>query len=114
MRIVRSITVLTCPHCSHEIDIRKLPHPGFFKNFRICPNCERKFTPDPDTKRLQAIAIPIALVSLVFTLLLYFRGTEWLIPAILSYVILGPLFYWGNRRIFLVPYKNGRNAGKDT
>jgi hypothetical protein len=106
--------VLTCPHCNHEIHIRELPHPGFFKNFRICPNCEGCFTPDPDTKRLQAILIFILIFSLVFTLLLYFRGNEWLIPAISSYVVLGLIIYWGNKRIFLVPYLNDQNSSKNT
>lgn len=106
--------MLTCPHCNHEIDIRGLPHPGFFKNYRICPNCDGSFTPDPDTKTLQAIFIFILIISLVFTLLLNFGSTGWLIPAISTYVILGLTIYWGNKRMFLVPYQNDRNSSDDT
>lgn len=109
-----SLSMLTCPHCSHEIRIRELPHQGFFKNFRICPNCRGSFTVDTDTKYRQAICIFIAIISLVITVLLYFRGTDWLIPAILSYVILGLIIYWGNKHVSLVPYQNDQNTTNDT
>jgi hypothetical protein len=39
-------------------------------------------------------------------MLLYFRGSHWLIPALASYIILGVLIYWGNKRVLLVPYKD--------
>jgi len=79
----------TCPHCDIEICIRELPHPGLLKNYRICPNCRGMFTVDTDTKYRQAFSILIALISLAYTLLLYFLGNEWLIPALVSYVLLG-------------------------
>ncbi len=98
--------MLTCPHCSHEIRIKELPHQGYFKSFRICPNCEGRFTVDTDTKYRQAICIFLAIVSLAITMLLYFDGTRWLVSAIFSYVILGLIVYWGNKRLYFVPYKN--------
>lgn len=94
-----------CPHCSIEIRLRELRHQGFLKSFRICPNCKGSFTVDTDTKYRQAIFIFIALISLAFTMLLYFRGSKWLIPALVSYVILGLLIYWGNKQVYLVPYQ---------
>ena len=96
--------MLRCPHCETEILMRKLSHPGLFKDYRICPKCGGKFTPDIKTKYRQMICIFIAIVSLVFTLLLYFEGTNWLIPGVVSYFVLGLLIYWGNKHIFLVPY----------
>jgi uncharacterized protein (DUF983 family) len=104
--------VLTCPHCHHEICLRELPHQGFSKSFRICPDCGGSFTPDKDTKYRQAIFIVIAIICLVLTLFLYFDGTNWLVPSVTSYVIFALLLYWGNKRIFLVPYQGGR-SGKD-
>ena len=56
----------------------------------------------------------MAIISLVLTMLLYFRGMEWLIPGIISYVILGLLIYWGNKHIFLVPYKFDQDTTNDT
>lgn len=96
--------MLSCPFCKIEIRMNELSHPGFFKNYRVCPNCGGKFTPDLETKYRQAVFIVVAIVSLVFTLLLYFEGTDWLIPAVVSYLILGVLIYHGNKHIYLVPY----------
>lgn len=87
--------------------MNELPHPGFFKDFRICPNCNSSFTADTETKNLQKISTVILVVSLVATILLYFVGTEWLILAITSYVILGLVVYWGSKRMYLVPYQKG-------
>ena len=94
--------------------MRELRHPGFFKNFRVCPNCQGNFTPDTRTKYRQAIFIFIAIISLVVTILLYIDGPQWLIPGIISYVILGLLIYWGNRHIFLVPYNLNRDTSNDS
>lgn len=105
--------MLTCPHCHHEIQINELPHPGFFKNFRVCPDCNGSFTPDTNTKYLQAVCILISIISLVITLLLYFKGTQWLIPAILSYAGFGLIVYLGNKRIYLVPYQKDQNANEN-
>lgn len=93
--------------------MRELPHQGLFKNFRICPNCKGSFTPDINTKYRQAKFIFILIISLVISLLLYLDGTRWLIPAFFSYVILGIILYWGNKRMFLVPYPNGRENNND-
>jgi len=103
----------TCPHCSLEIRLRELRYQGLFKSFRICPNCGGSFTVDTDTKYRQAIFIFIALIALAFTILLYFRGSDWLFPALISYVILGLLIYWGNKKLFLVPYEKGLNSTND-
>ena len=95
----------TCPHCKREIRLKELPHHGLFNSFRTCPGCGGRFTVDSGTKYRQAAFILIALISLAYTILLYFRGLNWLIPALLSYVVLGILIYWGNRKVFLVPYE---------
>lgn len=103
-----------CPHCKHEIRINELPHQGFFDSFRICPECGGSFTADSDTKYRQAIAIFIAIISLLLTIMLYLDSTEWLLPAIVSYAALGLLIYRGNKCIFFVPYNNGKNSSNDT
>ena len=94
--------------------IRELPHPAWFKNYRVCPKCDGSFTVDSDTKIRQAIFIPIALFSLVFTLFLYFDSLTWLAPSIASYVALSLLIYWGDKKVFLVPYIGDRDSANDT
>ena len=93
----------TCPHCNIEICVRELRHQGLFKNYRICSNCGGSFTVDTDTKYRQAAFIVIAVISLVFTILLYYQDSKWLIPALVSYVVLGLLIYWGNKKVLFVP-----------
>jgi len=106
--------MLVCPHCHTEICVRDLRHQGLWASFRICPSCGGKLVVDKSTKRRQAVFIIIALISLAFTVLLYFRGSQWLAPALASYAFLGVLIYWGNRQVFLVPYENGENPSNYT
>ena len=96
--------VLSCPHCNVDIVLRELPHPGLFANYRICPECSGAFTPDPDTKIRQGLFISVALLSLVFTVFLYSNGSDWLVPSLFSYTVLGLLIFWGNKKMYLVPY----------
>jgi len=105
--------MLTCPYCNIEIRLKELDHPGVFKNYRVCPNCHGKFTSDTKTKHRQAIFIIVSIISLGLTMLLYFKGTEWLFLSIISYVIFGLLIYWGNKHIFLVPYKADQDTTHD-
>ncbi len=97
--------MLACPHCSSDVVLSELPHPSVFANYRICPKCAGRFTVDSRTKRRQAVAIVIALVCLVLTILWYSRGSEWLIPALISYAVLATSIYRGNKRVRLVPYR---------
>ena len=102
-----------CPYCKCEIRLNELPHQGLFSSFRICPQCGEKFTVDGKTKVRQAFFIIIALISLTFTGFMYFKGQEWLMPSISSYIILGVLVYWGNKKLFLVPYGKNRTTNNE-
>jgi uncharacterized membrane protein len=103
----------TCPHCHTRIRISELPHQGFFKSFRICPDCGGSFIVDRKTRQRQAVFIVVALISLILTVKLTHGGSEWLLPALISYVIMGMLIYWGNRQVVFVPYDKDRNASDD-
>jgi uncharacterized protein (DUF983 family) len=103
-----------CPHCRTEVIVRELPHQGFFKSYRVCDKCGGSFTADADTKYRQALFIVIALISLAFTLFLYYEDTGWLVPALTSYVALGLLTYWGNKKMFFVPYNKDQKRTHDT
>jgi uncharacterized protein (UPF0212 family) len=95
--------------------MRELSHHGVLQSYRTCPKCGEKFTVDSDTKIRQALFILAALVSLAFTMLLYFAGSSWLTPAIASYVAIALLLYWGNSRVRLVPLnKSGRDTQNGT
>ena len=86
--------------------MQELDHPGILKDYRVCPGCNGRFTPDTRTKYRQALAILLALISLGLTLMLFIDGAGWLGAALGSYLVLGLWIYWGNRHIFLVPYRD--------
>ena len=104
--------MLFCPHCQQQVELRNLPHPSLFADFRVCPGCKGKFTPDAATKKRQAVLLVVAVASLAFTSLWYFSSPVWLIPALITYVIMGLLIYHGNRRIYLVPFNSGADESK--
>ncbi len=97
--------MLSCPHCGSDIDFAKLDHPSIFANFRQCPVCSQPFTVDSKTRLRQALAIIVAIVALIYTILMYFQGTAWLFHSLASYVILALLVWFGNKRVRLVPYR---------
>ena len=99
----------TCPHCRTQIDLRKIKHQGFLESYRICPACNQAFEVDPRTKRRQAVFIVLALVSLVLTVLMYVDVKKWLPYAALSYLLLGAVIYYGNRRVFFVKSDGAKN-----
>lgn len=103
---------ISCPHCNAGVTLNQLPHQGCWSNFRVCPHCGGLFTPDSDTKIRQAFCMVLSAISLVFTLLLYYESNNWLEPALSSYIVLGGLIYWGNRKMYLVPYSTKRKARK--
>ena len=77
--------------------MRELPHQDYFQSFRVCPKCGGKFTVDTDTKIRQALFMIIALISLGFTVLLYFLGSAWTGAAVASYVALALSLLWGEQ-----------------
>ena len=106
--------MLECPHCREAIDGKDLRDQFSFKPYNPCPSCTRLFTVNVSTKYRQAIELVVALISLVLTLGLYIRGIDWMIPAIINYIFLGSLIYWGNKHVVFVPYKRDQNASKGT
>ena len=102
--------MLNCPHCGIEIKLREVPHQGLFKSQRTCPGCNGNFIPDADTRRRQYVFMVLMLVSLILTLLLYYAGTQWLLPAVLSYAAVGYSIYRGSIKMTLVPYERDSDA----
>jgi hypothetical protein len=95
---------LKCPGCDVEVSGKALALQPQFRRYRICPHCETRFTVDHATKRRQAVAIVLALVSLYLTVRLIMDGVDWLILACLSYGVLAAYIYFANPRIVAVPY----------
>lgn len=97
--------MLTCPHCREGVRTADLHRQRIFAGYRTCPHCGKRFRVDAKTKRRQVAALVVALISLGFTLLWYYRSPVWVSPAILSYLALAWIIYRGNKRVVLVPYE---------
>jgi hypothetical protein len=86
-----------------QIELRKLPHPGLFEDYRVCPGCGGEFTVDERSKRLRPALLVVGLSAMVLTLLLYFQGPGWLAPALISYALWLAILGWANKFLRLVP-----------
>jgi len=95
--------MLSCPLCQQEVNLRNVKRAKLFQSERECPHCGGLFTVDSATKRRQAIFLVLAVVALAVTMLLYYEGTEWLIPALVVYGIDAVYLYWANQKVYLVP-----------
>lgn len=102
-----------CPHCQVDIVLRQLQHQGMWKNYRVCPACGGQFTVDAKTRQRQALALVLALVALVLTGLLYFRGAHWLTSALIIYAVLAAVIYRGNQQLYLVARGNQQHGANE-
>jgi hypothetical protein len=96
---------LKCPGCDIEISGKVLALQPQFRHYRICPHCGTRFTVDAGTKRRQAIAIVLAIVSLYLTIRLMKDGVHWLMPACVSYAVLAAYIYFASIRVTTVPFQ---------
>ncbi len=94
-----------CPFCDFIISGKDVKNTISFKSYSSCPNCDGHYTIDRATKRRQIIAILIALISLTFTIGWCFLNQEWLIPSIVSYIVLIGFIIWANRKVRYIAYK---------
>ena len=94
-----------CPFCNFLISGKDVTNTISFKPYSSCPNCDGHYTVDRATKRRQIIAILIVLISLTFTIGWCFLNQEWLIPSIVSYIVLIGFIIWANRKVRYIAYK---------
>lgn len=103
-----------CSRCKQVIEGKDLQDQVSFKRCRSCPSCAHPFTVDVSTKYRRVIGLLIAIISLALIFGLFYGGTDWLIPTIISYIILALFIYRSNMRVVFVPYDNDWNASKGT
>ncbi len=77
-----------CPVCDSDMRSRSLLSHYSFKPFRVCPDCHAKYTTDPKTRRRQIPIVILALLSLGLTFVVHSKGLGWLLPAVVSYIVL--------------------------
>ncbi len=94
-----------CPYCDFLITGKNVTNTLSFKPYSNCPKCDGRFTVDSATKRRQIIALFITLISLIFTIGWCFLNQEWLLPSVMSYIVLIGFIIWANRKVRYIPFK---------
>mgnify|MGYP001812225881 CR=1 FL=1 len=72
--------------------------------YRVCPDCNSKYTTDPKTRKRQVPIIILVLVAMGLTFAVSLEGFAWLLPAALSHIILWGYIGYAISRVTYVKY----------
>ena len=77
-----------CPACGSDMRSRSLVSHYSIKPYRVCPDCGAKYRADAKTRKRQAALAVLALLMLGLTIAAGIKGAAWLMPAIVSHIVL--------------------------
>ncbi len=95
---------MNCPACGSDMRSRSLLSHYSLKPYRVCPDCNTKYTADSKTKRRQFPIIILTLIALVLTVLVGLKGVAWLLPAVVSHIVLWSYIGYTLSNVTYVPY----------
>ena len=95
---------MNCPACGSDMRTRSLLSHYSLKPYRVCPDCNAKYTSDSKTKNRQVPILILTLVALGLTVIANFKGPIWLIPAATCYIILWVYIGYHLSKITYVKY----------
>ena len=75
------------------------------KPYRVCPDCNGKYTADSKSRKRQIPIAVLALISLGLTCAVGLKGSGWLVPAVASHVVLWVYVGYAVSKIIYVPYR---------
>jgi hypothetical protein len=84
---------LKCPACGSDMRSRALFTGIHLNSYRVCPDCQSKYTVDPATKRRGLVIALFACATLCFSVPGFTRGFPWSLATLVSAIAL--LFYLG-------------------
>ncbi len=84
---------LKCPACGSDMRSRALFTVTHLSSYRVCPDCQSKYTVDPATKRRGLVIMLFASATLCLSFLGFTRGFPWSLVTLVSATAL--LFYLG-------------------
>ncbi len=76
------------------------------KPYRVCPDCNAKYTADPKTKKRQRPIAVLALTALGLTAAARLEGAVWLLPAVVSHAILWIYVGYAASKVTYVAYRD--------
>jgi transposase-like protein len=95
---------MNCPACGSDMRSRSLWSPLSLKPYRVCPDCNAKYTSDSKSKRRQVPIMVLALISLGLSIGVTLRRSDWLLPAFVSVIVLGVYVGYAVSKITYVRY----------
>ena len=97
---------MNCPACGSNMRSRSLFSHYSLKPYRVCPDCNARYTTDLNTRKRQ---IPIALLglnALGLTFAASLKGVVWLLPAVVSQIILWVYVGYALSEVIYVKYSD--------
>jgi uncharacterized protein (DUF983 family) len=79
---------MNCPACGSDMRSRSLWSHYSLKPYRVCPDCNAKYTSDSKSKRRQVPIMVLGLITIGLMVGATLRGSDWLLPAFVSLVVL--------------------------
>jgi len=79
---------MNCPACGSDMRSRSLLSHYSLKPYRLCPDCNAKYRADAKTRKRQVPIIILVLIALGLTFTVSLKGFVWLLPAMVSHIIL--------------------------
>lgn len=97
---------LTCPACDSRMQGKSLLSQFSLKPYRVCPDCGARYTSDTRSKRRQVPILCLVLLALGLSLAIGIYGSAWLVPAVLSHMVLWSYVVYAFSKLAYVPYRN--------
>lgn len=76
------------------------------KPYRVCPDCGTKYTADQKTKQRQVPIIILTLIVLGLSIAVGLMGVTWLLPAMLSHIVLWSYVGYTVSKVVYVQYRD--------
>lgn len=74
------------------------------KPYRLCPDCNAKYRADLKTRKRQVPIFILALIALGLTFAVSLKGFVWLLPAVVSHIILWAYIGYTLSKVTYVQY----------
>jgi hypothetical protein len=95
---------MNCPACGSDMRSRSLLSHYSLKPYRVCPDCNAKYSADSNTRQRQIRIMILALVALVLTVSVSLDGVAWLLPAVVSHIVLWGYVGYALSKVVYVQY----------
>lgn len=97
---------MNCPVCGSDMRSRSLFSHDSLKPYRVCPDCNARYTADLTTRKRQVPIIFLVLIALGLTAAASLRGSIWLLPAAVSYIVLWVYIGYAVSKVTYVKYQD--------